>query len=204
MRFCKIRCRPVIAQGGARIRRAVVDEQLQRNLRIGDDILATVSSTRRGTPRFPRKYTRHMATIDAGRYHKKPYPAENGSVRMQTMSSAQILSSLFYIYVYMRQEIKQWTNRKTYAKMDKKEGYTVKRDLLADRLKGMRAFWCCSAMCSAACAQQASPPPPFSSASNGFCGAFTSTFLYSSPAMFSASRAARRQRAAVCALSAAK
>lgn len=122
MRFCKIRCRPVIAQGEARIRRAVVDEQLQRNLRIGDDILATVSSTRRGTPRFPRKYTRHMATIDAGRYHKKPYPAENGSVRMQTMSSAQILSSLFYIYVYMRQEIKQWTNRKTYAKMDKKRG----------------------------------------------------------------------------------
>lgn len=161
MRFCKIRRRPVIAQGEARIRRAVVDEQLQRNLRIGDDILATVSSTRRGTPRFPRKYTRHMATIDAGRYHKKPYPAENGSVRMQTMSSAQILSSLFYIYVYMRQEIKQWTNRKTYAKMDKKEGYTVKRGLLADRLKGMRAFWCCSAMCSAACAQQASPPPAF-------------------------------------------
>ena len=122
MRFCKIRRRPVIAQGEARIRRAVVDEQLQRNLRIGDDILATVSSTRRGTPRFPRKYTRHMATIDAGRYHKKPSPAENGSVRMQTMSSAQILSSLFYIYVYMRQEIKQWTNRKTYAKMDKKRG----------------------------------------------------------------------------------
>lgn len=74
----------------------------------------------------------------------------------------------FYIYVYMQQEIKQWTNRKTYAKMDKKEGCTVKRGLLADRLKGMRAFWCCSAMCSAACAQQTSPPPPFSSASNGF------------------------------------